>query len=306
MPKPKYGKPILTLEQQADKMLGRGLQGITKEELIQHLRVINYYRIRGYTYPYQNNKQDDEPFKNNITWQMIWNDYCFDKKLRSVIFEAIGTIEIALRTQMEYEMSSEQNSAAWYELKYLFHSETNWEADKKELYSNWKKSKEVFKKHYINKYDESVPPPSWMIFETTTFGNLSKFYQNIANNVKAKFAISNFFGFSKAATPIFESWLQHLTYIRNICAHHGRLYSREQIIRPKIPKHWEKLIGNANRIYISICIISSLLKHIYPKSDFNKKILQLIKILRKQQYPTIGLPNQWKPQYLKAMTTMPI
>ena len=58
--KPKYNKPPLTLEEQADKMLSRNLQGISKSELVRYLNVVNYYRLRGYTYPYQNNETNEE------------------------------------------------------------------------------------------------------------------------------------------------------------------------------------------------------------------------------------------------------
>ena len=50
-----YAKPALNLEQQADLLLNRGLKDISKEALITKLSSVNYYRLRGYTYAYQDN-----------------------------------------------------------------------------------------------------------------------------------------------------------------------------------------------------------------------------------------------------------
>lgn len=35
--------------------------------------------------------------------------------------------------------------------------------------------------------------------------------------------------------PVFASWMHFLTYIRNLCAHHSRIWNRELAIRPKYP-----------------------------------------------------------------------
>ena len=78
MSKKQYTKPPLPLDEQAQLLLDRGLKGISKEELIQKLGNINYYRLRGYTYPYQNNYADNTPFFPNSKWEFIWNDYIFD------------------------------------------------------------------------------------------------------------------------------------------------------------------------------------------------------------------------------------
>ena len=79
-----YNKPPLTLDQQAELLLNRGLQGVSKEELIAELSRIGYYRLRGYTYPYQNNSLDNSPFLPNACWAYIQSDYIFDSKLRNL------------------------------------------------------------------------------------------------------------------------------------------------------------------------------------------------------------------------------
>ena len=53
--KPFYTKTATTLAEQAQILLDRGLNDIGKEDLIKKLSSVNYYRLRGYTYPYQDN-----------------------------------------------------------------------------------------------------------------------------------------------------------------------------------------------------------------------------------------------------------
>ena len=81
MSKKVYSKPPLSLKEQAQLLLVRGLRGISTEELIQRLGNISYYRLKGYTYPYQKNDDKDTPFLPNSKWNYIWNDYVFDSKL---------------------------------------------------------------------------------------------------------------------------------------------------------------------------------------------------------------------------------
>ena len=47
-----YAKKALTLEQQADLLLARGLVA-DRDELIQRLKVVNYYRLSGYLHPFR-------------------------------------------------------------------------------------------------------------------------------------------------------------------------------------------------------------------------------------------------------------
>lgn len=140
MSKKQYNKSPLPLDKQAQLLLDRGLKGISKRELIQKLGNINYYRLRGYTYPYQNNNVDDTPFLPNSKWEFIWNDYIFDSKLRNIITDAFGHIEVALRTQLELEMSLAHGSR-WYTDLTLAYDEGLFNKNLEEGVKNGKRNK---------------------------------------------------------------------------------------------------------------------------------------------------------------------
>lgn len=296
-----YNKPPQTLEKLADLLLNRGLQGISREELVANLSRIGYYRLRGYTYPYQDNSLEESPFLYDACWMNIQNDYIFDSKLRNLVVEALGFIEIAARSQLAYQLSIEYGSR-WYENQSLCHDEKIFNENLVELRKHWCCSREVFKQHYESKYDATQAPPAWMIFETTTFGTVSKIFSNLNNNVRPKAEIAKFFGFNKSSIKVLTSWFQHLNLVRNICAHYSRLFTRSFIVRPMIPsnkpKKWVESIPSQDRVYFSICIIITLLDVCAPDYDFRSKLKLIMEMVRPEQLPSLGFPADWREQRL--------
>lgn len=301
MTKAIYDKPPLTLEQQAALLLSRGLNGITKPELIERLAQVNYYRLRGYTYPYQDNSCPNTPFLPNTTWQQIWNDYTLDTALRSLLFESISHIEVSVRTQLILQFSLAHGSR-WYQNANLFANHECLINDTKELYSNWHRAREVFKKHYEAEYDNAASPPAWMIFETTTFGNVSKFLSNLKNNLAAKEAVARHFGFTKSSAKVLESWLQHLNLVRNICAHHSRLFFRSLIVKPiqptTKPAKWVSAWSAGDKVFVSVCIVTHLLGICAPDYDFCGKLKAVLQNVSEKQLAMMGFPAGWETEDL--------
>ncbi len=64
---------------------------------------------------------------------------------------------------------------------------------------------------------------------------------------------------------ILTTWLHHLVYIRNVCAHHSRFWDRRWTIKPKLPagKSWDlKALNPPNRLVTTLLIVSWLLSRI--------------------------------------------
>ena len=296
-----YNKPPLTLEKLADLLLKRGLQGVSREELVKTLSRIGYYRLRGYTYPYQDNSLEGAPFLHDTCWANIQNDYIFDSKLRNLVVEALGYIEIATRSQLAYHLSI-AHGPRWYEDQCLCYDKRIFNDNLVELKKHWNRSREVFKQHYESKYDSTQGPPAWMIFETTTFGTVSKIFSNLNNSVPAKTEIAQYFGFNKSSIKVLTSWFQHLNLVRNICAHYSRLFTRSFIVRPMIPSNkprkWVNSIPHQDRIYLSLCIIITLLDNCAPDYDFRRKLKNIMGMVRPEQFPSLGFPIDWQEQGL--------
>jgi abortive infection bacteriophage resistance protein len=103
----KYDKLPLSFEEQADRLIRRGLV-VDKNLLVARLKNVNYYRLSGYLYPY---RQPDDTFKPGTTSERAWRHYTFDRRLRFIVMDAIERVEVSVRTQLIYALA--HNSGAF-------------------------------------------------------------------------------------------------------------------------------------------------------------------------------------------------
>ena len=89
-----------------------------------------------------------------------------------------------------------------------------------------------FADHYRKKYTALELPLAWMAVETMTFGTLSKFYSGLKSR-KDRQVIAKSFGVKEI---VLKSFARHANFVRNICAHHSRLWNRQFTITMKVPK----------------------------------------------------------------------
>lgn len=82
-----YTKKPLTIAEQIARLKQRGLIFDDESEATFYLFNISYYRLRAYTYPFQENGEDcDHNFtRKDIHFEDIIALYCFDRRLRSLI-----------------------------------------------------------------------------------------------------------------------------------------------------------------------------------------------------------------------------
>lgn len=99
------------------------------------------------------------------------------------------------------------------------------------------------------------------------------------------------------------SWLHTITYVRNICAHHSRLWNKTFGITPMMPRRTTfpfvtLSTKGTQHVYFVLCMIQYLLNIINPSNTFRNKINVLL-----EEYPNIdivamGFPENWKEQLL--------
>ena len=101
---------------------------------------------------------------------------------------------------------------------------------------------------------------------------------------------------------VFTSWLHSLAYIRNVCAHHSRLWNRELGIQPVVPKSigsfWLKTLDEIknDRVFIIISIIIYFLSVINNQNDFKKKLFDLFIKYPMVDLAPMGFPRNWKDE----------
>ncbi len=290
----KYAKPPLTIEDQVDLLFQRGMVG-DPQLMEQQLTAVNYYRLSGYWYTF---RKPDDSFKPGTSFDQVWTTYVFDRHLRLLVMDAIERIEIAVRSLMAYHHAHEHGAFAFAvdpsSLPKLSSDEHNEFLDR--IADETKRSRETFVKHFRAKYGDSHNYlPVWMAAEIMSFGSVLTFFRNSSSKVKT--AVAAQFGMPH---KVFESWLLSLNTIRNIVAHHARLWNRELGLKPIIPRiadypDWHTPVKVENKkVFAILTICRYCLRETAPQSKWMERLETLL-----ARFPTIhtyrmGRPENWK------------
>jgi abortive infection bacteriophage resistance protein len=199
------------------------------------------------------------------------------------------------RTQIIYQMAYHYNDSHWQDNQSLFikpyYNKIGIKVDPfSEFQSIISKAKtlrtpEVFIRHYLNNYSSPSNPPSWMCFELLTIGEMSNIYRGLSSKIDKK-RIASFFDLHPT---VFISWLHSLTYVRNICAHHARLWNKELAIKPELLLNptgdWISIPFNNNkRLFYFLCVLKYLLLRANPGNNLKVKLETLF-----AKYPTVPI-----------------
>jgi abortive infection bacteriophage resistance protein len=93
----------------------RGLECEDVGDLERFLRLTNYYRFSGYAREFQiNPRYGDSRFLEDTSFSKIRTIYHLDNKLRQLLLEQLGIIEIAIRAALAYEYGRVYGPAAFY------------------------------------------------------------------------------------------------------------------------------------------------------------------------------------------------
>jgi len=154
----KYEKLPITVSEQVNKLKGRGLSFENELKAQEYLSNISYYRLRAYTYPFQDDLHENQLFNAAISFEQIIDLYIFDRKLRLLIFDAIEKIEVALRTQIIHNFALSHGSH-WQLKPELYRDPMRFANHLDSLQNEIDRSTETFISHYKNKYTQPSQPP---------------------------------------------------------------------------------------------------------------------------------------------------
>lgn len=229
----------------------RGMVVSDKETAKSFLGKVNYYRLSGYWFRFQNkwlktevvldNFSDDEKeaagnrFVKKVSFQNIIDIYRFDGKLRSLCIDALEKIEINVGTILCNYMCEKYDDGYWYEKKNLFfplpvkngqrNVKWTWEIlmeSLKKVISNNKMTPCI--KSFESKYSNTFPP-YWILSQLVTFGLLSKIYETLPPADKKDIALK-----LGSNSNTLSKMLHALAYTRNLCAHYARLWDNQNSV----------------------------------------------------------------------------
>lgn len=291
-----YQKKHKTFDEQLNILKQRKLIISNDSFVLSKLQHINYYRLSAYFLPFQypKNSENKNIFLPDTTFEDILSTYYFDTELRKIIFEAVESIEIYFRTQIAYFHSLKYDAFGYLQLQNFRENKADkYDELQKDILKEKTRSKEFFIKHFKKKYN-SVDLPIWSVVEIISFGSLSKFFM-ILKEEEQNQVIQNIKGINKL---VFYKWFHALSSVRNICAHHSRLWNRTLGVSFEVPKDFaafEDIKKSKNKVFFALSVIEYLLTCIgEDEIEFKTKIKNLINKYPKVKLESMGFIQNWK------------
>ena len=303
-------KPTYTISDQIALLKQRGMLFKYEAKAFDRLKNISYYRLKGYWWDAQSDTLL-HTFQSNTFFEDILARYDFDRILRRILFGGIEQIEIAVRTKLIYHLSIAYGGL-WYLNTALFNNITQnkdgeiktvhlWVLD--DMQKEFNRSQEIFVKDHQRRYP-GQPADAWKIMEVASMGTLSKLYKNLNVNLPERGVIANEMGIS--SPHVFTGWLEAIAYLRNIIAHHSRLWSRTMVKRPSMQLNnpagaWftqPLKQGQLDKPFSTISCLLYLCNHLNQSDDLKLQIVDLINAYPNVPIYKYGFFNLWNTEPL--------
>lgn len=299
--RPLFTKPALSVDDHILLLAERGLRILDRDRAAHYITVIGYYRLSGYI-RYYRTSPDSEILMDETTFDQILSVYVFDRKLRGLLSDALERIEVAVKAILS-DSGAHADSPFWMcnaaNFDHGVHDQVLAEI-KDAIGSNKEKHHHLFLSHFFTKYCDPLPP-CWMLMETLSFGQISRIYKRSKGHIRKPTA----FAFC-LQQDILESWLHSLVFVRNLCAHHSRVWNRGLTIRPKIPKQYAGAIPETShaRLYSVCCILQHMMAIIADGSQWADRLRTLINERPSIPLNSMGFPEDWEklPPWIGNLT----
>ena len=259
-------KPWLAFAQQLDVLQARCLEVEDRAAALDYLERLGYYRLSGYWYPLraidaqasaaQGKAVRFDSFVPGSRFEDVVRLYVFDKKLRLLALDALERIEMAVRVDVAHllgkrDPAAHENPACLHGNFAKKHIARGPDAGKTQ-HQLWlakyrsmlhRARKEPFVVHHQQQYGAL---PIWAAVEVWDFGLLSKLFAGMQHADQEQIAAL----YGAPSGQAFAQWLRSLNFIRNVSAHHSRLWNINVVERAPVPAHWPAKLDNARPFFL--------------------------------------------------------
>ena len=279
-------QPALAIDSQIENLKKVGLIINDEGKCRDKLNEISYFRlVKAYGVGL---KPHNGSFDGDVCFEDLVSLYDFNTSFRQLLLTYIEDIEVMLRCRLANYFCVEYGVIG-YENANNFRDEAKHRQFLDEVAQAVIRNKRSpFVRNFQTKY-ENHSIPFYALVEILSFGTLSKFFKNMKNEDKK--AISKMYGNS---WTYLESWFESLAYVRNICAHYGRLYDVRLDKTPKFSKS-EKGDGwtSTIRVFSTVYCIKKLVPHDAKWHKFLTNLENLFLKYPKVDPQKIGFPTNW-------------
>ena len=292
-----YSKPSLTIVEQISHLRSEGMDIPSDEVAAYWLTHISYYRMSAYWLYFEHPKHYiGQRFHRHTSFPRVTALYDFDRQLRRLLMRGTEHIEVALRGSWAYELGQLGDGHSYLNAAHY--------VDRTEFHQNLSKltgeagfSRETYIKHYRETYDEPALPPVWMVAEMMSFGQLSRWYSNLKDRALRN-RIAGPLGLPET---VLVPLIRHITDIRNICAHHGRLWNRGFLHPPKLAQKPEDLRSSLDqsakqapaKLYNGTTMIAHVVRTVAPNSNWIEDVRKHLLTHPENDLSAMGFPSDW-------------
>ena len=317
-----YAKPWLTIAEQIDRLEARGVDVGSRAVAAACLAKVGYYRLSGYLYPsrccetYSDGGRkrtrvlSDYRPGTSIAYAVKVIDY--DRALRMLVLDAVERIEVSLRMRIGHTLGA-RSAFAHRDRASFVPTFTESRSDRvtgepiSSKHGEWLErvqerqdgSDESFVAHFRERYEGILP--IWVLTELLELGHLGRLYGGLQNDLATAIAAV----YSTPSKKMLGSWIASINYVRNVAAHHARLFNRKLVVAPSRPRTGQiPLLDHLHAtrgakadfgVYNALAVMAYLLRAIDPRCDWNRRVAD-----HPRAFPTgaltvadMGAPAAW-------------
>jgi len=311
-----YTKPHLTVPEQVQLLSSRGMTIPDRSSAEHWLGVVGYYRLSGYWYPYRvrqpGSSDRADQFTPGTSLDQVVALYDFDRRLKLLVVDALERVEIAMRFRVGYALGR-RGAYAHLSPTNLDGAFTRSRPGRNSTYDTWLRKTgaaqasphEDFVEHFRTKYYGRLPV--WVVTEILDFGSLSFLYAGLKrpdrDEIAHELGVSDMAGAGDGAA--LRNWMQVLNYLRNVGAHHSRLWNRNMTVQlTAAPLRHNPALRHLTtgpdagrfRVFGALCVVNFLLDQVSPGHRWAQRVRRLVEtgLPPSGRSPSeMGMPEGW-------------
>jgi abortive infection bacteriophage resistance protein len=212
--------------------------------------------------------------------------YSFDRELRLLCMDAIERIEVALRAAIVSEVAVAHGPHFFLEPRHFDRV-----AAFVEFYQTACRDRRYLAiRHYEQRYSAPELAPIWAILEAITYGSLSRLFSGL--RLAHRKAVARRFGFDET---VLGSWFRALNLLRNMCAHHNRLWNAPMHVdQPVGAKKLRVELGRTDVLYARLVILAALMDAIGAGAEWKRRLIELMDRYPRVPRGVMGFPEGWQ------------
>lgn len=312
-----YSKPYLTVPQQIALLKQRGMVIGDEAKAAEYLQRIGYYRLSAYWYPMRQRSGPsgevvEDNFVRGTSFKEATDLYTFDSRLRLITMDALERLEVSLRTEVALTLRR-HGPKAYRETRFFGPSfrklmkgsgPTRHRDWLQRFDQRFNDSKDAFAEHFRRRYPGD-DMPIWIAVELLDFGPLSHLISGMTYS--DKLLIGQSYGGIKPNE--LQSWVRSMAFVRNVCAHHARLWNKPLVNAPALQgsavpievRHAASASGAGSRFYAIACVMRFMLRFANPRTNWKQRFIDHIGNFPHSPRISLsaaGFPENWKGENL--------